>query len=103
MLAATAIAVGRTWRRKLLAEARLHEALRHAANTIDLRGMRVEEGVEATEAGFDRAVRQHLEIMFILHGHGTGAMKQAIRQWLRTSPAVAAWRIAPPASTTVAR
>ena len=28
------------------------------------------------------AGRDHV---FILHGHGTGAMKQAVREWLRTA------------------
>lgn len=67
----------------------LDQAVRHDSNTVDLRGMRVDEGIDAVEAFLDRAVLASFGTIFVLHGHGTGAMKQAIRTWLRQCPYVA--------------
>lgn len=54
-------------------------------NTIDLRGMRVEEGLRVMEQDFDRMVRGGIDTAVVIHGHGTGAMKEAVRQNLRNS------------------
>lgn len=66
--------------------------MRHEGNTVDLRGLRVDEGLEAVEHHIAEALAGDQRIVFVLHGHGTGAMKRAVRQWLPTSPYVAAWR-----------
>jgi DNA mismatch repair protein MutS2 len=67
------------------------EAVRLPSNTLDMRGMRVEEGQEAAEQFFDRAIRSGWEQVFLLHGHGTGALKDGLRGWLRTSAYVSEW------------
>jgi DNA mismatch repair protein MutS2 len=67
------------------------EAVRVPGNTLDMRGMRVEEGQEAAERFFDKAVRGGWERVFLLHGHGTGALKDGLRHWLRSSAYVADW------------
>jgi DNA mismatch repair protein MutS2 len=54
-------------------------------NTIDLRGKRVEEGIQIMEHDFDRMVRGGIDIAVVIHGHGTGAMKEAVRANLRQS------------------
>jgi DNA mismatch repair protein MutS2 len=69
----------------------LTEAVRLPSNTLDMRGMRVEEGQEAAEQFFDKAIRSGWEQVFLLHGHGTGALKDGLRSWLRTSAYVAEW------------
>ncbi len=69
----------------------LEQALRVPANTLDMRGMRVEEGIERIEQFLDRCLMSHHEYAFLLHGHGTGALKQAVRQWLPSSPHVHRW------------
>ena len=51
-------------------------------NTLDMRGMRVEEGLDAVELFLDRCLLQGQASAFLLHGHGTGALKQAVREWL---------------------
>ena len=56
-----------------------------------MRGMRVEEGIEHIEQFLDRCLMSHHEYAFLLHGHGTGALKQAVRQWLPSSPHVHRW------------
>lgn len=69
--------------------AEIEAAVRLPGNTLDLRGMRVEEGMEASERFFDRAVREGRDVVFLLHGHGTGALKDGLRGWLRSSAYVA--------------
>lgn len=50
---------------------------------IDLRGMRVSEGVDAVRYFIDDALQLGINRVRILHGTGTGALKQAIREYLR--------------------
>lgn len=57
-------------------------------NTIDLRGKRVDEALQEMEYAVDRMVRSGISSAVIIHGHGTGALKEAVRQWLRYSPYV---------------
>lgn len=66
----------------------LGAAVRVPANTLDLRGLRVEEAFEATEKFFSDAAAHGYDVVFLLHGHGTGALKDALRRWLHTVPAV---------------
>lgn len=73
------------------APGRPDRAVRTDGNTVDLRGLRVEEGLAAVEARLDRAAQAGEHVLFLLHGHGTGAMKQAIRHWLPSCRGVAAW------------
>jgi DNA mismatch repair protein MutS2 len=71
--------------------ASLDRAVRLPSNTLDLRGQRVDEGLEAADRFLDRALRGGHDVVFLLHGHGTGAMKQALRQWLPTHSTVRSW------------
>ncbi len=68
------------------------DALRMASNTLDLRGMRVDEGQDASERFFDQALQRGHDTVFLLHGHGTGALKDGLRGWLRTCAYVRGWR-----------
>jgi DNA mismatch repair protein MutS2 len=58
-------------------------------NTCDLRGLRVDDGVAMATSFLDRALNQGWDVVFLLHGHGTGALRDAIRQELARSPYVA--------------
>lgn len=73
----------------------LDNALRTPGNTLDLRGLRVEEGLERLQAFLDDAMLRSCDLVFVLHGHGTGAMKSAIRRLLAASPYVTASAPAP--------
>ncbi|MEZ4321255.1 MAG: Smr/MutS family protein [Myxococcota bacterium] len=64
----------------------LASALRIPGNTVDLRGMRVDEAMDAVDVGLDRAATEGHEVVFVLHGHGTGALKSAVREALRAHP-----------------
>ncbi len=56
---------------------------------IDLRGMRVAEALEQVEHYIDEAVMLGFNQVRILHGKGTGAIKEEVRRYLRTHPLVA--------------
>lgn len=64
-------------------------------NTCDLRGLRVDDGIAMATTFLDRALGQGEDVVFLLHGHGTGALRDAIREHLSTSSYVANFRGAP--------
>ena len=70
--------------------------IRTDQNTLDLRGERVVDGLARLHAFLDRAVLSNWDAVFVLHGHGTGAMKQAIREELRSSAYADAFAAATP-------
>lgn len=72
------------------------DALRLPGNTLDLRGMRIDESLDEIEQFFSKAMMSGHQAVFLLHGHGTGALKQAIRRWLPSHHAVSRWSPANP-------
>ncbi len=56
---------------------------------IDVRGMRVMEALEQVQDLVDDALMVGVGSVTILHGKGTGALKEEIRRYLRTIPEVA--------------
>ncbi|MDE7389258.1 MAG: Smr/MutS family protein [Muribaculaceae bacterium] len=56
---------------------------------IDVRGMRADEALQAVTYFIDDAIRFNCKRVRILHGTGTGALRQCIRQYLSTHPGVA--------------
>lgn len=65
---------------------------RSISQTLDLRGYRCEEALDEIEAYLDKASLVNLSPVYIIHGHGTGALKQVIRDYLMHSPYVAKFR-----------
>ena len=55
---------------------------------IDVRGMRVDEALQAVTYFIDDAVQFNSSRVRILHGTGTGALRQAIREYLESVRAV---------------
>lgn len=55
---------------------------------IDLRGMRADEAVQAVTYFIDDAIRFSIPRVRILHGTGTGALRQAVRSLLASTPGV---------------
>lgn len=55
---------------------------------IDVRGMRGEEALQAVMYFIDDAILVGMSRVRILHGTGTGALRQIIRDYLRTVPGV---------------
>ena len=49
---------------------------------LDIRGLRVDEALEVLIAYIDDALMVNAEMVTILHGTGTGALKQLVRDYL---------------------
>lgn len=62
------------------------------SNRLDLRGVRVEEALDELDVYLDKASLANLSPVTIIHGHGTGALKAAVRDYLSDSPYVAKFR-----------
>jgi DNA mismatch repair protein MutS2 len=59
---------------------------------LDLRGQRVEEALPRLEKYLDDAFLAAMPLVRIVHGKGTGALRQAVRQQLREHPLVKSHR-----------
>ena len=58
------------------------------AGRCDLRGQRVDEALDRLAASLDLAVADGRDGLLVIHGHGTGALRQAVRAHLRSSDLV---------------
>ncbi len=72
--------------------------LRTAGNTIDLRGMRVDEALSEIEKFLDQALRAEEYAVLVIHGHGTGALRSALREHLKGLAFISRFQAAPPES-----
>ncbi len=63
-----------------------------AAPKLDVRGERAEEALRQLERFLDRAARQGEAAALVVHGHGTGALKTSVREYLESSPYAASFR-----------
>ena len=55
---------------------------------LDLRGQRAEDALEALERYLEAAYLADLPFVRIIHGKGTGRLRQVIREALQSSPHV---------------
>lgn len=65
---------------------------RAVASSLDLRGARVEEALAMLDQYLDDAVHAGTGRVTIVHGHGSGAMRNAVREVLSGHPLVRDWR-----------
>lgn len=63
-----------------------------AANELNLIGMRVEPALESLDRYLDGALLDGSAVVRIVHGFGTGRLRGAVRQHLKSHPAVARFR-----------
>ena len=61
--------------------------MRTAQNTLDLRGQRYDDAERETDYFLDRMTRSGGPC-YILHGHGTGALKTGLRRFLKSDSRV---------------
>ena len=66
--------------------------LMHVPTEIDLRGMESIEAVLAAKRYLDSAAMAKLKTVTIIHGKGTGALRDAVRKMLKTNKLVKSWR-----------
>jgi DNA mismatch repair protein MutS2 len=64
--------------------------LRTSSNTLDLRGSRVPDA----EIAIDRALSAMPTALWIIHGHGTGKLRQGVHEFLQQHPLVARFELA---------
>ena len=55
-------------------------------NTLDLRGARVSEALTRAEKFLDDCYSRDFRGVYLIHGHGTGALKNELRSWLKPAP-----------------
>ena len=63
-----------------------------AARELDLRGMTTDEALITLENFLDAAMMGKLETVTIIHGKGTGAVRAAVRNYLKRSRYVKSFR-----------
>ncbi len=66
---------------------------RRGTMELDIRGMASDEGVYEMEAFVDSAVMSGLSMVTIIHGKGTGVLREAIHRRLRTMKQVKSFRV----------
>lgn len=79
----------RTLRQPLPPRGEPDRARRTSDNTLDLRGTRVGDAPDCVDAFVDRLLSEGQDVGFVLHGHGTGALRVAVRDHLAGSVWVA--------------
>jgi DNA mismatch repair protein MutS2 len=52
-------------------------------NTLNIRGMRVDDALGMIDSFVDRIYGSDLRVGYVLHGHGSGALREAVRKHLQ--------------------
>ncbi len=68
------------------------ERARTVASSLDLRGAKVQEALEVLDRYLDDASLAGLEQVTIIHGVGTGALRDSVREHATGHPLVRSWR-----------
>jgi len=63
------------------------------SHEVDVRGLESIDAVEQVDAYLDSAVHSQWNEITIIHGKGTGALRQAIQQYLKKNKAIRSYRI----------
>ena len=66
--------------------------LRTRDATLDVRGERVDEALASVDRFIDSSLLAMREVIFVIHGHGTGALRSAIRDHVKLHSSVEKWR-----------
>jgi len=67
-------------------------APRAVPSTLDVRGARVDDATQLLDQHLDRAAVAGASRLTIVHGHGSGALRDALRSMLSGHPLVRSWR-----------
>jgi DNA mismatch repair protein MutS2 len=67
--------------------------IKYSANTrIDLRGYRVNDAIREIDKFLSEAILSNVDTITIIHGKGTGVLRQNLHEFLRTHPQVESFR-----------
>lgn len=61
-------------------------------NSVDVRGTRADDALRALDRFLDEAIQKDREVVAVIHGHGTGALKKVVREHLSQQGFVARTR-----------
>ena len=64
-----------------------------AKTSLDLRGMTCDEALLELDRYLDHAMRMGISEFTVIHGKGTGALRAAVRDYLKKSPFVKSHRL----------
>ena len=78
----------RTMRRSAVPE----KTVRTAKSEIDIRGLTGDEAALELDRFIDNSVMAGLSTVWIIHGKGTGALKKAVRDYLKSNKSVVSFR-----------
>ena len=67
--------------------------VRAAPAELDIRGMNGEEGIMEVDRYLDEAFRAGRKEVSIIHGKGTGKLRQSVQDYLRHHPHVKSFRL----------
>lgn len=56
--------------------------------TLDVRGLRADEAIAVLDRFIDESILAERDSAFVIHGHGTGALKNAVRQHAKSHKAI---------------
>lgn len=62
---------------------------------LNLLGKTVDEALDAVERELDQALMNHRQTVYVVHGYGTGRLRQAVRDYLKGHPSVVGFERAP--------
>lgn len=68
------------------------KAERRGKMELDIRGCACDDGVYQLDAFIDRAVMSNISMVTIIHGKGTGVLRQAVQSRLKSHPSVKSYR-----------
>lgn len=66
------------------------------SDVLDLHGLTVEDGMEQLDKFVDSAVVNRLQTIKIIHGHGSGRLRNAVSQYLKAHPAIRRFQFGAP-------
>jgi DNA mismatch repair protein MutS2 len=70
----------------------LNERRLNFKSEVDVRGQRTEEAIQIIQSFIDDAIMLNFSELRILHGKGNGILKEMIRNYLKSEPAVKSCR-----------
>ena len=68
-------------------------ATREVSGELDIRGMASDEAIMELDSYIDNAIVSGLETIRIIHGKGTGVLRQSVQAHLRTHKAIKSYRL----------
>jgi len=66
---------------------------RGSALELDIRGMSSDEGINAVDSFIDESMMSNISSVTIIHGKGTGILRQAVHGYLRSHKRVKSYRL----------